>query len=237
MQKKSSLFVGLFLILLGILSLGGNIGMSLSRQAPHSFFQLWPVIIIGMGLLFVMPPLFIPQKRGLGGLFIPGLPILVTGGILFAASLSNHWSIWGTMWPLEVIGVALGLALAAIFIRVIWLVIPAFIIGFVGLALQFTAMTGLWASWAILWTFVPLSLGLAFLVIGLKEHLSTLTIVGMGFCGFSGLAFAGLSVFPVALQFANLIAPTFVILMGAILIAIAFWKHDKSDEVKQNPSE
>ena len=151
MQKKSSLFVGLFLILLGILSLGGNIGMSLSRQAPHSFYQLWPIIIIGMGLLFIMPPLFVPQNRGLGGLFIPGLPILVTGGILFAASVSNHWSIWGTMWPLEVIGVALGLALATIFIRVIWLVIPAFIIGFVGLALQFTAMTGLWASWAILW--------------------------------------------------------------------------------------
>ena len=235
MQKKGSLFVGLFLVLLGILSLGGNLGMSLSRQIPHNIFQLWSVIVIGMGLLFIMPPFFAPQNHSLGGLFIPGVPILVTGGILFAASITGNWGIWAYAWPLVVIAEALGLALGAVFIRVIWLLIPAFLVGFVGLALQFTALTGLWTTWAVLWTFVPLALGLAFLVIGLKEHRETLTTVGVGFCGFAGLAFAGLSIFPVSVKFANLIAPAFVILMGAMLIAIAFLKQNKLVEKTENP--
>jgi len=237
MQKKGSLFVGLFLILLGVLSLGGNLVMSLDRQIPHNIFQLWSVVVIGMGLLFIMPPFFAPQNRSLGGLFIPGVPVLVTGGILFAASVSGNWGIWAYAWPLVVIAEALGLALGALFIRVIWLLIPAFLVGFIGLALQFTALTGLWTTWAVLWTFVPLALGLAFLIIGLKEHRETLTTVGIGFCGFAGLAFAGFSIFPVSLKFANLIAPVFVILMGAMLIALAYLKRTKSDGTTENPAE
>ncbi len=237
MQKKGSLFVGLFLIVLGVLSLAGNLGLSLGRQMPHNIYQLWSVIVIGMGLLFVMPPFFAPDNRALGGLFIPGVPILVTGGILFTASVMNNWGIWAHAWPLVVIAEALGLALGAIFIRVIWLMIPALIVGFVGLALQFTALTGFWATWAVLWTLVPLALGVAFLIIGIKEHRETLTTVGMGFCGFAGLAFAGLSIYPVGLKFANLIAPAIVILMGAMLIAIAFLKKNKPDETKASPAE
>ena len=46
---------------------------------------MWPVLVVGLGLLFVAPPLLTRGKRGLGALFIPGFPILATGAILFLA--------------------------------------------------------------------------------------------------------------------------------------------------------
>jgi hypothetical protein len=224
MEKKGSLFVGLFLVLLGVLSLAGNLLFSLGRNLPNSIFQMWPVIVIGIGLLFVMPPFFFPRTRGLAGLFIPGMPVLVTGVILFTASLLNNWRIWATAWPLEVLAVAVGFVLAAIFMRVIWLLIPAFIIGFVGAALQFCAITGWWTSWAVLWTVIPLGLGLAFIIIGLREQRNTLAVVGAGLCGFAGLAFAGASFFSLTWRFINLLAPLFVIGMGVLIVTLGFLK-------------
>jgi hypothetical protein len=223
MNKKGSLFVGLFLVALGILSLAGNVFISLTDRLPVNIFQMWPTIVIGIGLLFVMPPFFFPQTRGLAGLFIPGMPILVTGGILFAASVTNRWELWSIAWPLEVIALALGFLLAAIFMRVIWLLIPAFLIGFTGAVLQFCALTGFWAAWAALWTVEPLALGLAFIIIGLKEGHRTLALVGAGFSGFAGLAFAGISFFSVTWRFANVIAPVIVIGLGVLLLALSFF--------------
>lgn len=227
MQKKRSLFIGMFLILVGMLSLGGNMFISMSKHIPTSVFPLWPVIVIAVGLLFVMPPIFSPNRRGLGGLFIPGIPVLVTGGILLAETMLDYWEIWVIAWPLEVIAVGIGFLLAAIFIRVIWLLIPALIITLVGGALAFTTLTGLWETWAFLWTVVPLALGLAFFTIGLNEQRNAITIVGAGFAGFAGVAFASLSVFTAGWDFVNLIAPGFVILMGMLILATGFVKRER----------
>ena len=227
MQNKGSLFIGVFLVLVGILSLGGNMFMDLTERMPVSIFQLWPVIVIATGLLFVMPPFFAPNNRGLGGLFIPGVPILVTGGILFAASVMSNWGIWAVAWPLEIIALGIGFLFAAIFIRVIWLLIPALIITLLGGALGFSAMTGLWSAWAFLWTVIPLALGLAFIIIGLKEGKTALTIIGAGFAGFAGVAFASLSVFSAGWEFVNLLAPGFVILMGLLILSTGFVKREQ----------
>ena len=235
MQKKGSLFIGVFLILIGILSLGGNMFLSLSKRVPASLFPLWPVIVIAIGLLFVMPPIFSPSRRGLGGLFIPGIPILVTGGILLASTVLDNYEIWVAAWPLEVIAVGIGFLLAAIFIRVIWLLIPALIITLVGGALGFSTLTGMWSAWAFLWTVVPLGLGLAFIIIGLKEHKNVLTIVGAGFSGFAGVAFASLSVFSVGQKLVNLIAPGFVILMGLLILATGFVKRERVESPAEEP--
>jgi len=235
MQKKSSLFIGMFLILVGMLSLGGNIFLSLSKRIPTSVVPLWPVVVIAAGLLFVMPSIFSPNRRGLGGLFIPGIPVLVTGGILLAESMLDYWEIWVIAWPLEVIAVGIGFLLAAIFMRVIWLLIPSLIITFVGGALAFTTLTGLWSTWAFLWTVVPLALGLAFITIGLNEQRNAITIVGAGFAGFAGVAFASLSVFTTDWGFANLIAPGFVILMGMLILGTGFVKREQIERPVEEP--
>ena len=116
MQKKASLLIGLTLILLGILALAGNL-LIRAIGTPGMFgFRLWPIFVVGAGLLFCIPPFLFPRLRGLSGLFIPGLPTLTTGILLFIASLSGNWSIWGTLWPLEVLSVAAAFVLMAIFL-------------------------------------------------------------------------------------------------------------------------
>jgi hypothetical protein len=115
--------------------------------------------------------------------------VLITGAILLYASLTNHWNVWSVAWTLEVLALALGFALAAFFMRVPGLAIPAFIIGINGLMLAFCAVTGLWESWAILWPIEFLSVGLGLLALGMvngsagvKTAASILfTIAGGGF--------------------------------------------------------
>lgn len=168
MQKQASLLFGLILIILGALALGGNLYM---QNVLEGDFRAWPLFVVGAGLLFCVPPLLFQGVRGLGGLFIPGAPILATGGLLYVASMSGNWELWQSWWPLEVIALGIGFALAAIFMRVIWLIIPTFIVGLTGLALLFCTLTGQWEAWAVLWTVVPLSVGLPLLLIGVIKRL------------------------------------------------------------------
>jgi hypothetical protein len=232
MNKISSLFIGIFLVALGILSLAGNLLLSTGAFALTGAFQLWPVIVIGIGMLFVMPPFFFRGSRGLAGLFIPGIPVLTTGLILLACSLSGNYGLWAVLWPLEVVAVGVGFLMAAFWMDIIWLMIPALMIGMLGLALQFTALTGLWSLWAILWLVLPLALGMAFIIIGLKLHETVLSVVGAGFCAFAGVAFAGISAFTsfnfLLLKFA---APLFVIGMGVVILALGY----SNSKTKEQP--
>lgn len=190
MDKRSSIIVGGTLVSLGVLSLLlAGVTTVLGINLLNFVSRLWPLIVGGVGLIFVLPPLLVRGRRGLGGLFIPGVPILVTGGILLLASVLNIWSIWNWAWPLVVLGVAVGLLAAAAYMRVIWLVIPAFIIGLNGLVFQFCAITGLWSWWSVLWVIEPLSVGLSLLFIGARRQKSGLTTAGLILCGVAGAGF------------------------------------------------
>lgn len=217
MQKQTSLLFGITLMLLGVLALAGTLVARASGDLSLGI-RAWPLFIIGAGLLFCIPPL-IYKVRGLGGLFIPGLPILTTGLLLFAASILDRWSLWGQWWPLEVIGLALGFVLAAIFLRVIWLHIPASILGLTGLALLFSSLTGMWASWTALWTVVPFSVGLPLLLIGSIRKLYGVRLAGIILVGFAGLAFAAVSSLLTLLGWEiPLIGALLVLLIGGYLI-------------------
>jgi hypothetical protein len=222
MEKKASLFIGIFLLVLGALALAGNVLLTASSVAAFGSYRLWPLAVIAAGLLFVMPPFFFPRVRGLGGLFVPGLPVLTTGAILLLCSLTGNWALWAILWPLEVLAVALSFLFMAIWMRIIWLLIPSFLIFFIGAALGFCALTGLWAAWAVLWVVVPLALGLAFLVIGLTRHFRYLAVVGGGFCALAGLGVAASSFIPTHIWLVRLIGPVFVMALGMISLALAF---------------
>ena len=146
MNKRMSGFIGLGLILVGVMALASTVLMPMlgMRLLHNGLLRLWPLTVSGVGWCFILPPLLVRNRRGLGGLFIPGIPILTTGAILTLASFFNWWSAWEWLWPLEVLSVAAGFIAAAIHMRVIWLCIPAFIIGANGLLFQFCAITGLW---------------------------------------------------------------------------------------------
>jgi hypothetical protein len=77
-----------------------------------------------------------------------------------------NWDVWAYFWPMILLALAFGFAATAVFMRIVWFLIPAIKIGVLGMVLQFTAVTGWWDTWAVLWPALPLSTGLALLVCG-----------------------------------------------------------------------
>ncbi len=182
-EKLFNLIAGITLLTIGAIALAGN--MFLTTQA----WKLWPLVIVLAGVGLTFPGFLGFVHRGFGAFFIPGIPVLTVGSILFFASLTNYWEIWSVAWTLVILGLALGFVMAALFMRVPGLAIPAFIIGVNGMMLAFCAVTGLWQSWAILWPIEFLSVGLGLLVLGIANKSAgvktaasvLLTIAGGGF--------------------------------------------------------
>jgi len=224
------LIFGITLVVIGALSMGAN--LLLQTEA----WRLWPVVVILAGLLLTIPGFFGVARRGFGAFFIPGTPVLVTGAILMFASLFHNWGIWAMAWPLEVLGLALGFALAAIFMRVPALAIPAMIIGVNGLVLGFCNLTGLWQSWALLWPVEPLSVGLGLLILALFNRSRGTSIAAVVLCALAGAGFFMMSFMSVfnfsILRFA---VPGMLVLTGAILAGLSFFGHDQNKPVDAGP--
>jgi hypothetical protein len=240
MGKRFSILVGLLLILIGGLALASNILMP--QWAETAFWrwgawQLWPLFIVGTGLLFVLSPFLVRGRRGLGGLFIPGIPILVTGGILLFNSVFDAWTVWEWLWPLEVLAVAAGFLSAAIYMRAIWLLLPAIVIGVNGLAFLFCALTDRWELWAALWAIEPLSLGLAFLVINVKKRSAGLFITGLVLCGVTAIALMGMSALFPGWMLINLVGPAILILIGLLVIVWSVLRRPPQPEPVETEAE
>ena len=231
-ERFISLIFGFGLIITGVLSMVGN--MFLRGEA----WRLWPIVVILLGLALTAPGFWGFVRRGFGSFFIPGIPVLATGMILMVASLSNHWSIWAAAWPLEVLSVALGFSLAAIFMRLPALAIPAFIFGANGLLLAFCNLTGLWQAWALLWPIEPLCVGLGLLVLslfnrsrGTRQAAVVLFIIAG--CGFFITSF--ISVFNYSiLRFGS---PLLLIATGVLLAALSFFRREDAAQTQPEPTE
>jgi hypothetical protein len=231
MEKRTSLLFGITLIVLAVLALAGNLFLKLGGSVVSVSGQAWPLIVIGAGLLFCLPPFIFSKVPGLGGLFIPGVPVLTTGLLLFAASMTNDWSIWAYWWPMEVIGAAVGFVMAAIFLRVVWLAIPASIIGINGLILQFCALTGMWEAWAILWTLEFAGVGLPLLFIGIARKIDGVRLAGIILCSIAAVAFAGMStLLASSMWIFGVIGSGLVLILGVYLILSAFLKKPSGSE-------
>jgi hypothetical protein len=236
MQKKASLLIGLTLIVLGILALAGNLLIRTAGNGLMLGFRAWPILVVGAGILFCLPPFLFPRQRGLSGLFVPGLPTLITGMLLFVGSVTGYWSIWAYLWPLEVLSVAAAFVLMAFYLKVPWLMIPASVLGFTGLVLQFCAATGFWSSWAVLWTVEPFAVGLPLLLIGISRKSEGVKLAGIILCGLAGLAFAAMSTFLVtSLWITRLVGPVVVLGLGVLLIVSALTK--RAPETPETPVE
>ena len=226
MVKRMWVLVGAALVLLGVVSMAITLAMPLLGVTllPWVLRRIWPFTVVGVGLAFVLPPLLSRHRRGLGGLFIPGVPILATGGILLFTSVLHWWRAWEWLWPIEVLAVAVGFFAAAAYMRVIWLTIPAIIIGVNGLVFQFCAVTGLWDLWAVLWAVEPLSVGLSLLLIGAVKRRSGLTLAGLILCAVAGVGLLGMTaVLSLTALFARwwvlkIVGPAILVLVGLMLV-------------------
>jgi hypothetical protein len=223
MNKRVSTLIGIFLILMGGLLLASNVVLPLLgiRSWYWSVWRLWPVIVVSLGVFFMLIPLLWPHKRGLGAFFIFGAPILATGGILLFTSVFNVWGAWTWLWPVEVWSVAVGFTLAALYMRNVWLMIPAIIIGMNGLLFQFCALTGWWGVWAVLWTIEPLSVGLALLFVHFRKRRSGLLVAGTILCAIAAVGMTGMLGL-VALRpgwwVLNMIGPALLVGIGVLLL-------------------
>lgn len=90
MKKKSGIFTGIIMILLGGLFLAGEL-------YPEIFsFWSWPFILIGLGVMFLLWALI----AGTGGLAIPGSILSGLGGIFYYQELTQNWDSWAYIWAL-----------------------------------------------------------------------------------------------------------------------------------------
>jgi hypothetical protein len=228
MNKTLSALIGLALIGLGVLAMAFTVGMPILGLAPWGVFQLWrfwPLTVTSAGVAFCLPPLMFRHRRGLGGLFIPGVPILVNGGMLLFSSVLDWWGAWSWMWPLEVLSLAAAFVLAGVHMRVIWLLIPATILGMNGLLFQFCALTGLWDVWAFMWTIEPLSVGVALLLIGARKRRQGLMSAGVILCAVGGVGMVGMASIVTAnwvlagcWWLFRAIGPAILVLVGGLLL-------------------
>jgi hypothetical protein len=224
-ERTFWLFAGLTLIIIGGISLLAT--LTLGELA----WRMWPIIVILLGLGLCIPGFGGAKKRWMGSFFMPGVPILVTGGLLLVTSLSGDWGLWGVLWTLIVIAVGLGFALSGFFMRVAALGIPAAILMINGLFLLVCAATGAWALWAVMFPIVPLSVGVGLLVLGLANRSSGVRLAANILIGIAGGGFFITSFFSgIAEGWLSLLVPGMLILSGILLAASFAGK--KEDEQK-----
>jgi hypothetical protein len=225
-ERILSLIFGIGLLAVGGLMMFGNLFLG------GQVWRMWPLVVLLLGLGLTAPGLLAIVRPGFGAFFMPGIPVLATGGILMFASLSGNWGIWTLAWPLVILAVALGFGLSAVFMRVPGLAIPSLIIGINGLVLAFTNTTGLWAAWAVLWPVEPLAIGLGLLVVGVAHRSPGANLAATILIGISGAAFFLTSFIGVfsetILRFA---VPGMLVLTGLLLVGMNFLKKEKLAQV------
>ena len=99
-MNKFPNILGIVLLLMGIILLLSNFGF-----IEISWKHLWPLFLLVPGILFEFG-FFIYRKDA--GLLVPG-GILTTYGLLFLANTIYGWQLMGYLWPVFLLGVAIGL--------------------------------------------------------------------------------------------------------------------------------
>ena len=215
MTKRSSALVGLLLILLGLQTLFYRAFLPVFGLETGNG-RLWPLFIANVGVLLIIIPFLARQTRGLGALFIPGVPIVTISGILLMTSITDWWSMWQYAWPLIIIAFALGFVLAAIWTRIVWFLIPAMIFGVNGVVFLFCAVTNLWEIWAGMWPVELLAIGLALLLVNFWVGSRGLFIAGIVLSMLAGFGFALMAL--VLSGWVSLIAAVILVGTGVALI-------------------
>lgn len=104
-MRRSSIAAGIILILAGlfflILPLFPNIANTIDIG------QQWPLIIIGVGGMFLLGAIL-----GVTGLAIPGTVIAGIGSLLYYQNINDAWETWAFAWALIPGFVGLGIFLA-----------------------------------------------------------------------------------------------------------------------------
>ena len=125
MNKRSNLVIGALMITAGILFLLSNL-----HYLSFDWNLVWPLALLIPGIYLHFA--FFTGIDNNSGILVPA-GILTTYGVLFYANIIFGWQIMVTLWPLFLIGVAVGLFELYIFgNKDKGLLIPIFILGGIG---------------------------------------------------------------------------------------------------------
>jgi hypothetical protein len=108
MGKRSSIVGGVILILAGGILLLLQMFPALADVLDLS--EQWPLIIVGVGLLFLVGAVLAAPPLAVPGAIIAGI-----GAILYYQNLTGDWASWAYAWTLIPGMVGLGLILSSLF--------------------------------------------------------------------------------------------------------------------------
>ncbi|KUO76862.1 MAG: hypothetical protein APF77_21510 [Clostridia bacterium BRH_c25] len=127
MNKNSNIVIGVVLIALGALFLMSNLG-----YLSFSWSYVWPLALLVPGIY--MHFAFFTGIDKNPGILVPG-GILTTYGALFYANVFFGWQMMADLWPMFLIGIAVGLFELYLFgNRDKGLLVPVGILGGIGLS-------------------------------------------------------------------------------------------------------
>lgn len=127
MNRNSNIVIGVILIAMGTLFLASNLG-----YLNFTWNYIWPLALLVPGIY--MHFAFFTGIDKNPGILVPG-GILTTYGALFYANVFLGWHIMSDLWPMFLIGIAVGLFELYIFgNRDKGLLIPVGILGSIGLS-------------------------------------------------------------------------------------------------------
>lgn len=102
MHKRSSIIGGLLMILVGLFFLAMQMFPTIAEQLNMA--RQWPLIIIGLGGLFLLSAVW-----GVPPLAIPGSIIGGIGALLYYQNATGNWTSWAYAWTLIIAFVGVGL--------------------------------------------------------------------------------------------------------------------------------
>lgn len=104
-KNSGSLVGGVLLIVFGLLALASQL-----FDGFNFWNNLWPLIIIGAGLVF-FAGMFAGGKSA-ASLAVPGAIVTTVGLILFVQNLTGNWESWSYGWTIILMAVGLGFFIA-----------------------------------------------------------------------------------------------------------------------------
>ena len=107
MEKRKSIIGGIILISVGVLILLAQLIPGLG--AILDFGQLWPLILVGIGVLFIFSAFF-----GNPDLAIPGSILTGLGAIFYYQNITGNWGSWAFVWTLIPGFVGIGMVLTGL---------------------------------------------------------------------------------------------------------------------------
>lgn len=107
-EQRSSLAIGLVMVLAGIWFLALNIFPALGQWWSNTVD--WPLAVIGAGLLLLLLAIL----AGAPGLAVPASIVTGIGGLLWWQNATDNWGSWAYAWTLIPGFVGIGIILTAL---------------------------------------------------------------------------------------------------------------------------